>query len=333
MVLLKRRFEVLHEVGAMTAAAALGQERTANLIVKGTTYHDAEAAYAAGHLKVGASVLLLPESGNRHDHNAVLILLGSTRQKLGHVSRDAAPKYRRIAQQGCVRSAEVTAVQWEQHPRIGRRLRITYRVRYFEFHAEAASRSAVTSRICGGLPNSSGVYALCAPDGRTYFGSSTGVHDRVAGHVRDLIAGTHSNLPMRRAWRDGDGWTAFLVSSASAGRLAAEEAESVSAALRRGVRLFNLTPDGQGGMGVNTEPVQDDRRPFLSNLGSSARRATPVTPTGPMQAARPAFTPQHDDAGDWKEAGALFATVVKYLAVTVGILIILGMLKFAIMGH
>ena len=268
----------------MKHASDTAQVRSANLIIRGTAYYDAEAAFSGHYLKVGAALKLVPEHGNPHDRNALIVRLSSTQHKLGHVSRESAPKYRQLVEQGQIQSTRITGIAREAGPGGGKRLRISFNVLYLETVGRTATRSALTDQICGGLPKSSGVYLLRAPSGRTYYGSSSNLQGRVRRHVDELIAGRHGNSLMQRAWSNGIGWTAFQVCAATPERLAEQEAKAISAAIGRGEALFNLTADGQGGMGINIEPIESIRpRRYGPLRENGERRASPapwIAPAG-----------------------------------------------------
>ena len=64
-----------------------------NLVLRGTRYYKADAALRSGKLVAGMEVFLFHTPYNPHDSDAVAVYLLPGYIKLGHLSRQTAPKY------------------------------------------------------------------------------------------------------------------------------------------------------------------------------------------------------------------------------------------------
>jgi len=218
----------------------------ATLTVKGTRHYDASRLLTTGTLVPGLSVLLEHEPKNEHDRNAVVVLAGTTRKVLGHVSRDVARKYARLAKAKRIREATVSNVSGD-----GDEIRIKIRVVYEEPDSVLARRAGSTlvqSAAC--LPSSPGVYAIRNLDsGKKYIGSSANMKERVSGHITALSSGSHAN-PILQADVSQLGFDDFeaevLVPCVPLSRLLAEEERQIKSHIESGETLYNLTPDGRG---------------------------------------------------------------------------------------
>lgn len=224
---------------------------TATIVLKGTTHYGAAAAERSGTLRPGALLELVPEPDNPHDCDAVMVRLRAGNVKLGYVSQEAAPKYRRLVLAGALDRAVVTEAAWGVWAGGTSRLRIAVAIGYRDLQEHSSpSRGGPKNNGGDDLPSRPGVYAIINDArGRSYIGSSADVQARIGQHFRDLAQGRHANRLLQRDY-DAQGGLSFhsvvlRTLQAHESTTSAEEG-AIEAALDRRQPLYNMTEDGQG---------------------------------------------------------------------------------------
>ena len=142
--------------------------KTAVIRVKGTRHYNADAVFNASKLKPGAPTELRPEPNNRFDPNAVEVLLNHT-DKLGHISKDIAPKYQKLCFGGSILAATLESADKTSD----------YSIRGLDVRVKITYLSS-TVNIDRELPTSPGVYEISLGLGRAYIGSTGNLKNRVA---------------------------------------------------------------------------------------------------------------------------------------------------------
>ncbi len=235
---------------------------SANLKVKGTKYYKAAELFQRGSLSPGIAIRLEHQPDNPHDKNAVAVKIKRTGAMLGHVSRELAPKYAALINDGKIIEASIANVE-----RNGTYINIYIRVVYEQSDEQLAEKHNSRLWLSASLmPTGAGVYAIRNIDsGRQYIGSSTNLKERVRSHIRDLSLGCHANHALQSDFSNlgADHFeTEVIESVVSTSNLAAVEAGRIKSLLNSGAALYNLTEDGQG-TGRNSrgykdsEPVSD----------------------------------------------------------------------------
>ena len=216
------------------------------ITLKGTRYYEAPTLYKANRLSSGLQVNLKREPNNPHDDNAVAVALSSSNQMLGHLPRELAPKYSKLITNGRLVTSVISEVTLDEGY-----LQIKVRIGYMQSEKEVSDR--LHSRLWRSLKtleNNGGVYTIRAiGNGQQYIGSSKTIRDRLGSHLRELEIGVHDNSPLQIAYNENgpDGFEAKVITVVQKqDYLLIIEAEIISTLLRSGVRLFNLTADGQG---------------------------------------------------------------------------------------
>lgn len=235
---------------------------TANLAVKGTRYYKVTELLQRGSLLSGLAIRLEHQPDNPHDKNAVAVRVKTTGAMLGHVSRELAPKYSALIDDGKIIEASIANVE-----KNGAYINIDIRIVYEQSDEQLAEKH--NSRLwlsSSAMPKESGVNAIRNIDsGRQYIGSSNNLKDRIRSHIRDLSLGCHANHALQSDFSrlEADHFEAkILASGISLPSLASAEADRITSLLNSGAALYNLTADGQG-TGHNSrgytdsEPVSD----------------------------------------------------------------------------
>lgn len=83
---------------------------SANLSVKGTKYYKAAELFQSGSLSSGTAIRLEHQRNNPHDKNAVSVKIKRTGAMLGHVSRELAPKYAALVDDGMIIESSIADV-------------------------------------------------------------------------------------------------------------------------------------------------------------------------------------------------------------------------------
>ena len=78
--------------------------------LKGTNYYSGETLYKSGEIKKGSSLQLIHEADNEYDQNAVAVHHLASSKKIGHISKELAPKYCELLRTNRIIDATVKAV-------------------------------------------------------------------------------------------------------------------------------------------------------------------------------------------------------------------------------
>lgn len=235
---------------------------SANLSIKGTKYYKAAELFQRGALSPGVTIRLEHQPDNLHDKNAVAVKIKRTGAMLGHISREIAPKYAALINEGKIIEASIAKATMN-----GTYIKIDIRVLYEQpdEHISQKHNSHLWISVSK-IPAEAGIYAIQnIKSGRQYIGSSINLKDRIHSHIRELSIGCHANHALQSDFLHG-GENNFEVKVLATGmspeNLASAETDWISTLLHSGSALYNLTPDGQG-IGrkphtyKNSEPVSD----------------------------------------------------------------------------
>lgn len=226
---------------------------TTKLVVKGTAYHDASAAFINGSLVEGAGIRLIHEPTNPYDSNAVAVHLKETGDMLGYISRKRAPKYAQLLNTNSIVHAYVHRVKATSD------LHIEIRIAYTKKAERALNKNTRYWHSLSILPSESGVYCITnRQTGRQYIGSSLNVRDRALAHLIDLLDGCHANQLLQSDF-DQLGADYFEVEvlhrNLLSNTLPICEREEISKRLDGGTDLYNMTLDGQGIAASTNKPA------------------------------------------------------------------------------
>ena len=86
-------------------------QASANISIKGTKYYKAEELFRQGNLSSGLAIRLEHQFDNPHDENAVAVKTKTTGAMLGHVSRELAPKYAALVDEGNIVEASIARAE------------------------------------------------------------------------------------------------------------------------------------------------------------------------------------------------------------------------------
>ena len=247
-------------------------QKTAEYIIRGSSYYEASRLYEEHKLYSGAKVLLSHQPFNIHDENAVAITLKNTGEMLGHLPREVAANYVASVKSGLVTNACNSRIK---RKRVS--LNFYVRVSWFEavkpvmpkmlpernktkhnlalvaksFQVKDLSKLEVDRVIeLIDIANVAGVYAIrCEKNERTYIGASLSIKRRLGQHFSSLSKKTHHNSGMQSDYLKFGlaSFTYFIVRNCIDGCPLAESEELAIPEFRNlGVSLYNLTDDGQG---------------------------------------------------------------------------------------
>ena len=233
----------------------------AKLSVKGTKYYKAAELFQQGSLSPGVAIRLQHQPENRHDTNAVAVKIKRTGTMLGYLSRELAPKYAAILNEGNGYEASICDAE-----KNGSYIKINVQVVYEKPDKEVSQKH--NSRLllsASSMPIEAGIYEIKnIESGRQYIGSSTNLKDRINSHIRDLSIGRHANHALQSDFSrlGADCFEAkILMKVISPSSLAAEESNRIRLLLNSGSALYNLTEDGQGRRTsrrhAGSEPISD----------------------------------------------------------------------------
>lgn len=269
-------------------------QQSVRLVVAGTRYYKADKALQTGCLTVGAEIELLPEHGNPHDGNAVVVRLARTADKLGYLSRESAARYRPIIISGDVLSCNVASIDDANSGRPRVEVAMRYRVPETHRAVAGAVREWVEFSL---LPAGPGVYRIV--NDRTswsYIGSSVDVRARVQRHFDELRSGRHPNARLQGAFsvQGGGGFRAVVLQRCSEAELHAAEARWIDDVALGGEDLYNMTRDGTGRPPGRSsgQTVSEQDPPKRRNASQSPPSVSPgdagraVTPSGGSTADR-----------------------------------------------
>lgn len=208
--------------------------KTENLRIKGTRHYSAKEALANNELKTGSVVQLNPEPSNPFDSNAVKVL-SQTGKMLGHISRDIAPKFKRLSESDYILKAHIIeAIATHQGDFI-----ITVAVTYQSW------KDADVQLI----PTNPGCYLISLEGGRSYIGATGNLRRRHTQHIRNLLNHSHKNNLLQADFnRLGLAKLKFEILEQTKSFTEAERIESREIFNRtlNGHHLYNKTIDGKG---------------------------------------------------------------------------------------
>ncbi|MBU1362893.1 MAG: GIY-YIG nuclease family protein [Gammaproteobacteria bacterium] len=239
--------------------------QSVTLTIKGTGYYSAPSLLTKGLLCPGTPLSLRHEWDNPHDPNAVAIHIRATGAKLGHVSREIAPKYATLVDQALIQDAKVANASLNGGaPKI--HITVVYRT-------ACATTETASSLGSTNLPSSPGVYSIRNyKTAREYIGSSKDIKKRVSRHFQELRFGTHGNRILQEDFvANGErAFSASVVALCGAQQLAVVEELEIKKRLASNVDLYNSTTNGQGvGFRPINQPVplsvSDKKRPMPSS--------------------------------------------------------------------
>lgn len=227
-------------------------DRTITTRVKGTQYYSADRAFREQLLYPGAQIALIREPHNPHDSNAISIWLEDPRLKLGHVSRDLAPRYAELLDSCLIVGAQVSSASTDR----GGHVRLMIQISYIDEDADYSPyETSVFSESIRLLEAVSGVYRITnTKDGSVYIGSSTNIRKRGYSHIQKLRSGSHANKRLQEDYNTyGPDYFRIecLVSGVSPAHLAEMEERKIAEERLSGSWLYNLTDDGQGRVPIN----------------------------------------------------------------------------------
>ncbi len=267
------------------------------LLLRGVQHYEGQKAYEAGRLKPGVSLKLRWEPDNPHDANAVVVLLASSSEKLGYISRKIASRYRDALVAKRITAAKVSKVS--RGRRGSRDLSIYVSIgRRADGSEEVVQLPAHLTSVIQELAIGGGVYEITnAQTGRRYIGSSSSVRRRIRQHFTDAVLGRHQNALFQKdfAGQRGKDFAARVLTLTDSSSVRASEEEAwIQRALRAGKPLYNLTSDGQG-----RRRSRDPREevPPISDWNSRYRRRHKDTYRNP--ATGEVRSPQH--FGSWED--------------------------------
>jgi hypothetical protein len=235
---------------------------TVNIPVKGTSFYKAKELFQKGFLSQGMPIQLEHQTNNPHDKNAVAVKLKRKGEMLGHISKELAPKYSKLVNEGKVIEVLVSKIEMN-----GKYLNIDIKITY-ENNPEQQSQKN-NSRLWLSSLNikaEAGIYTIQnLSTGRQYIGSSANLNERIKTHTRDLFLGRHPNHALQSDFsRLGpeDFEAKALIEGIPVSQLTIEEADKINSLLNSGAALYNFTADGQGSTSnyrnrVTTETISD----------------------------------------------------------------------------
>lgn len=219
---------------------------SATITVKGTKYYKAAELFQRGSLSSGVTIRLEHQLDNPHDKNAVAVKIKRTGAMLGHMSKELAPKYAALIDEGKIIGASISRADLN-----GRYINIDVQVVYDQSDEQLLQKH--NSRLwlsTSNMPTVAGVYSIRnIESGRQYVGSSVNLQDRIRSHLRDLSLGCHANHALQSDFSQvgADHFEAkVLASGITSSNLASVEADQIASFLKLGAALYNLTVDGQG---------------------------------------------------------------------------------------
>ncbi len=275
MLLRYKRFAGAHRSCVHRVLDVSPMLHTARVKVKGVTYYEADKLYRAGKLQPGDPITLTHERENRYDKNAVAVSLSATGAKLGHMSRDIAPKYAMLVDCSRIRDAKISDVAGDGRKVNDLGLAIAY------FTPEPDEPPSRLLRSISAMPRRAGVYAIIdTRTGRQYIGSALDLRGRLSQHTSDLETGCHHNGILQAAYRSSGAsvFEAVVVDLLSEGcgeyALRRREREVIAERRAAGIDLFNRTDDGEG------------RRPRKEYELSEPAQARATAPNPPCAEAR-----------------------------------------------
>lgn len=221
-------------------------------------------------MQKGSLLQLAHEPDNEFDANAVAVHHLPSNKKIGHISKELAPKYCQLLQAGRIIDASVKSVT-----KVGGYFDIVISIRYISESEISATRNLSRfSRTIDQVGNVSGVYAIKnVQNGQQYIGSSVRVRERLKSHLSALIFKIHPNVLISADFKSigADAFEAQLLERiAGEDSLLAAEAKWISDLTSKGVTLYNRTLDGRG--------VLPGSKPYSDWLNPNSKRAVGKKP-------------------------------------------------------
>ena len=220
--------------------------KTVIIKVMGTYYYEAKEAYKLGFLSEGKPITLKADIHNEHDPHAVAVFAHNF--KLGHISKDYAPKYQAIILKNNMVTAKVESLTF---PETGNALKLKILINY----NDDVQGNGFIKKF--DLPEGSGVYKITIGEAGSYIGSTTNLRRRANQHLSQLKNGMHVNNILQFAFTnsDGDGFSFEVLERCQPNQLKTKEQNQIHAALNENTFLFNKTLDGRGRLNTG-EPNQ-----------------------------------------------------------------------------
>ena len=220
--------------------------KTVIIKVVGTYYYEAKEAYKLGFLSEGKPITLKADIHNEHDPHAVAVFADNF--KLGHISKDYAPKYQAIILKNKMVTAKVESLTF---PETGNALKLKILINY----NDDVQGNGFIKKF--DLPEGSGVYKITIGEAGSYIGSTTNLRRRANQHLTQLKNGAHFNNILQFAFNnsEGDGFSFEVLERCHPNQLETKEQNQIYAALKENTFLFNKTLDGRGRLNTD-EPNQ-----------------------------------------------------------------------------
>lgn len=164
--------------------------------VRGLFAHNADYLVASGILVRGVSANLRREPNNPHDRNAIAIYIKT--YKIGYVPRALAAQLAPIFDKKCEYKATITNVGTKKYKR---NLNVTASINIVISEEPPLDIDKHLIDSVNSLNGVCGVYKIFNKlNNRAYIGSSIDMGSRLKYHLRQLIAGTHSNPDLLHDW-------------------------------------------------------------------------------------------------------------------------------------
>ena len=215
------------------------------LILKGTTYYEANTQYRLHNLEPGSKLILEPQPDNPYDRYAVAVKLKQNKAMLGHISRGSAKKYSLLCLEKKIVDAEIINVQNQPDEP----LKITISVTAYDFFGHDRKNNKLSLSI-EKLKQEAGVYLIRRTDDKgVYVGSTANYKRRAEEHKANLFNISHPNYPLLRDFIEaGPDCFVFEIAQSVISLDDLEELEQVEIEnqIINGEKIYNLTDDGKG---------------------------------------------------------------------------------------
>ena len=245
----------------------------------------------SGSLYEGCPIQLEHHPDNPYDSNAIAVKLAASGAMLGHLSRLVAQDYATAINAGVNFQATIVKVaycgeyleidiriHWEQRPpranlpvahdgvpALHHKQAIRIQKRAVKTEHDERNENQL-SLVVESISELAGVYAI--ENTKThgcYIGSSQNIRSRLRRHLSELRAGHHVNSRLQGDYstRSDKYFIAYVIEDGlELGELAAAEKAAITN-LRHGLRLYNLTDDGQGVPPRGDASVWTEPRPIV----------------------------------------------------------------------
>lgn len=241
--------------------------RTTNLKVVGTYYYQATDAFRAGTLRAGSAVQLVADTNNAYDKNAVAVYSKNLEFKLGHLGRDYAKKYQSLVLTKKIHTCRVYASELLTNS-VELKISVSYDENLFTDRAQISQK----------IPTIPGIYKISLGADKEYIGSTNNLKARCQSHLSALSNGTHKNIPLQQDYEKfGESHFVFdVIDVCQNHKLLKEEAHAIQVAIKKGIRLYNLTTDGRGYISNSNSSSNgvNDRKIFVKSTVSVTKNST-----------------------------------------------------------